>query len=87
MSTIRGEVQNEFDYLKGAQQIDGFFDGLSVSWQKAEERKEAKALERAELLGEYHYPLNIQGNKKAELLNYVRHLKSARRDYKRRYVE
>jgi hypothetical protein len=77
---------NEFDYLKGTQQIDEFFDDLSVSWQSVSTREEAAALEAAELQGEYHYPLNIQGNKRDELLNYVRHLKSARRDYKRRYA-
>lgn len=78
---------NEFDYLKGTGEIDEFFDGLSVSWQATSTREEAEAFERAELQGAYHYPLNIQGNRRAEVLEYVRHLKSARSAYKRRYVE
>jgi GIY-YIG catalytic domain len=77
---------NEFNYLEGTQHIDGFFDDLSVSWQAASMRGEAEAFERAELRGAYHYPLNIQGNRRAELLKYVRHLKSARSAYKQRYV-
>lgn len=77
---------NEFDYLKGTRQIDQFFDGLLVSWQVTSTREEAEALERAELQGAYHYPLNIQGNKRAELLKYVQHLKSIRSSYKRRYT-
>jgi hypothetical protein len=77
---------NDFDYLQGAQQIDSFFDNLSVGWQVANTREEAEALELAELQGAYHYPLNIQTNRRAELCNYVRHLKSARIAYKRRYV-
>jgi hypothetical protein len=78
---------NDFDYLGGSDQIDGFFDSLSVNWQAANSRKEAEALERTELQGMYHYPLNIQGNKRAELLEFVRHLKSTRSAYKRRYVK
>lgn len=89
LSTFRFTLlaMNEFDYLKGARQIDGFFDGLLVSWQATSTREEAEALERAELQGAYHYPLNIQGNKHVELLKYVRHLKSTRSSYKRRYIE
>jgi hypothetical protein len=78
---------NDFDYLVGAVQINGFFDSLSVTWQAANSREEAEALERTELQGMYHYPLNIQGNKRAELAEFVRHLKSIRSVYKRRYVK
>jgi hypothetical protein len=77
---------NDFDFVQGSQQIDELFDGLSVSWQAAGSREEAEALERAELDGAYHYPLNIQGNRRAELIRYIRHLKSARSAYKRRYL-
>jgi GIY-YIG catalytic domain len=77
---------NEFNYLEGTQHIDGFSDDLSVSCQAASTRGKAEALERAELRGAYHYPLNIQGNRRAELFKYVRHLKSARSAYKRLYV-
>ena len=78
---------NDFDYMQGAQQIDGFFDGLSVAWRAAATRQEAEELERAELQGEYHYPLNIQGNRRPELRAFLRHLKSTRSTYKRRFVQ
>jgi hypothetical protein len=77
---------NDFDYLQGAGQIDGFFDGLSVAWFAATTREEAEEMERVELQGEYHYPLNIQGNRRPELRAFVRHLKSSRSAYKRRFV-
>jgi hypothetical protein len=78
---------NDFDYLEGEEQIDGYFDSLSVSRQTATSREEAEAVERAELRGRYHYPLNIQGNRRAELVAFVRYLKSIRSAYKRRYVK
>jgi hypothetical protein len=78
---------NDFDYLTGSDEIDRFFDGLSVGWQPTDSRDAAAALEHSEFDGEYHYPLNIQGNRKPELANYIRHLKSTRSAYKRRYVE
>jgi hypothetical protein len=78
---------NDFDYLRGSDEIDRFFDGLSVSWQPTDSRDAAVALEHAEFGSEYHYPLNIQGNRKPELAKYIRHLKSTRSAYKRRYIE
>lgn len=78
---------NGFDYLRGTEQIDRYIDGLSVSWQATNTREQAESLERAELQGAYHYPLNIQGNKRTELLEYVRCLKSTRKAYKRQYME
>lgn len=77
---------NDFDYLKGAEEINEFFDGLSVAWQVARTRDEAETMELAELSGEYHFPLNIQGNRRPELVEYVRYLKSSRRTYKRRFL-
>lgn len=78
---------NDFDYLRGGgEQIDGFFDSLSVAWRQATTHEEAKQMERYELQGEYHYPLNIQGNRRPELQTFVQHLKSSRKDYKRRFV-
>src|SRR4029077_12307545 len=56
---------NGFDYLGGSTQIDGFFDSLSIGWQAANSRDEAETLERSELQGTYHYPLNIQGNRRS----------------------
>ena len=77
---------NDFDYLGGSNQIDDYFDTLSVSWQAANARDEAESLERSELQGTYHYPLNIQGNRRPELVALVRHLKATRSFYKRRFV-
>ena len=78
---------NDFDYLDGSSQIDDFFDSLSITWQAADSRHEAEALERSELQSAYHYPLNIQGNRRPELVAFVRHLKSTRSAYKRRFVK
>jgi hypothetical protein len=64
---------NDFDYLSGSSQIDDFFDRLSISWQATDSRDVAEALERNELQGAFHYPLNIQGNKRPELATFVRH--------------
>ncbi len=77
---------NNFDYLQGAQQIDQYFDGLSVAWRVATTRQEAKEIERSELQGDYHYPLNIQGNQHPELAGFIRHLKLTRSAYKARFV-
>jgi hypothetical protein len=78
---------NDFDYLGGSSQIDDFFDSLSIAWQAVDSRDEAEALERSELQGTYHYPLNIQGNSRLELVAFVRHLKSTRSAYKRRFMK
>jgi hypothetical protein len=89
LSTFRFSLLalNDFDYLGGSPQIDDFFDSLLISWLAARTRDEAEALERLELQGTYHYPLNIQGNRRPELVAFVRHLKSARSFYKRRFVK
>ncbi|MEZ5645024.1 MAG: hypothetical protein R3E99_07715 [Burkholderiaceae bacterium] len=78
---------NDFDYLQGAKQIDGFFDGLSVAWRATATRDEAKEMERTELQGDYHYPLNIQGNRRLELGAFLSHLKLTRSEYKRCFVQ
>ena len=77
---------NDFDYLGGPAQIDRYFDSLSVAWQAAKARDEAESLERSELRGTYHYPLNIQGNRLPELVALVGHLKATRSSYKRRFL-
>jgi len=89
LSTFRFSLLalNDFDYMKGPRQINSFFDCLSVSWRAAKSREDAETMERAELQGAYHYPLNIQGNRRTELVSFVQHLKSIRRAYKDRYVK
>ncbi len=77
---------NDFDYLEGAEQIDRFFDGLSIVWRVATTREEAEKIERDEFQGEYHYPLNIQGNRRPELVAFVSYLKSTRSAYKGRFM-
>ena len=89
LSTFRFSLLalNDFDYLSGSSQIDDFFDSLSIDWKATNTRDEAMALERSELQGKYHYPLNIQGNRRPEVVAFVRYLKSTRSAYKRRFVE
>lgn len=77
---------NNFDYLAGSAEIDRFMDGLDIAWQSALSVADADAIERAELAGPCHYPLNIQNNRRPEVAGFIRHLKSARRDYKHRYL-
>ena len=88
LSTFRFSLLalNDFDYLQGGRQIDEYCDGLSIAWREAVTRGEASQLERAELLGENHYPLNISGNRRPELQAFIRHLKSSRNAYKRRFL-
>lgn len=78
---------NNFDYTQGAKQIDEYFDGLSVAWRAATTRDEAKEMERTELQDGYHYPLNIQGNRRPELGAFLRHLKRTRSSYRRCFVQ
>lgn len=77
---------NDFDYSEGVEKIDKYFDALSVSWRSTTTREEAESIECNELHGEYYYPLNIQGNKRSELLAFTRHLKVMRSAYKKRYI-
>lgn len=88
LSTFRFSLLalNDFDYLGGWSQIDDFFDRLSISWQATKSRDEAAMLEHNELQGTFHYPLNIRGNKRAELAAFVRYLKSTRSGYRRRFA-
>jgi hypothetical protein len=77
---------NGFDYAMGAERVDRFFDELSISWQTTETRDEASIVERAGFEGPHHYPLNIAGNKSAELRSYTRHLKAIRSGYRRLFL-
>lgn len=77
---------NGFDYSEGEEKIDEYFDALSVSWRSTRTREEAESIECSELNGEYYYPLNIQANRRPELLAYIRHLKVLRSAYKKRYI-
>ena len=77
---------NDFDYLEGGERIDAYFDTLSIVWRATSSRKEAEAIEHAELQGPYHYPLNIQGNARPELAAFGRQLKAARKAYRLRYL-
>lgn len=77
---------NDFDFLADRGEIDRFMDRLWIAVRPMASREAAETFEAAELNGEFHYPLNIQGNRRAELSNYLRFLKSRRRDYKRKYL-
>lgn len=77
----------EVDYSTGGDQINQFMDKLQVSWVQTSSKDEAKRIEDAELASKYHYPINIQGNHKPEVTQFVQYLKRTRRNYKRRYLE
>jgi len=73
---------NDFDYSCAEEHINNFFNSLSISWQLTSTREEAEALERRELESEYHYPLNIQGNRRPEVKQYVKYIRARRKEYK-----
>jgi|SRR5581483_7620090 len=77
---------NDFDFLRGAADIDAFMDELDIEWRAFPTVGEALAAEKAELAGAFHYPLNIQNNRHPELTSFTRHLKATRRAYKERYL-
>jgi len=77
----------ETDYFTGGDQINQFMDKLKISWVKTSSKDEAKLIEDAELNSNYHYPINIQGNHKPEVAQFIQYLKLLRRNYKRRYLE
>ena len=76
---------NGFDYLSGESRLNGFMDELEIGWQAFPSKTDARAFEAKEIQGPYHYPLNIQENRRIELGVFRRHLKTARKEYKRRY--
>ena len=78
---------NEFDYLRGAAEIDAFMDELEVEWRIFPAEQAALAAEAAELTGPFHYPLNIQNNRKPGLAAFTQHLQAARKAYRQRYLE
>ena len=84
LSTLRFTLLalNDFHYPSAARLIDAYFDGLSLSWQATNTKADAGKVEHDELAGVYHYPLNIQGNKRPELSAFHQRLMSARRAYK-----
>ena len=88
LSTFRKTLLalNRIDYETGFDEINRFMDGLDVSWLKTEDKRSAEQIETAELDGEFHYPLNIQGNRRAELRAYLQFLKQRRKEYKDRFI-
>ena len=84
LSTFRFTLLSLFqiEYYDGKNSIDSIFDQLSVSWQVTSSKEEAKTIEEQELRGNSHYPLNIQGNRHPETLDFIRHLKAMRKCYK-----
>ena len=72
----------DLDYSSEEDALNHFMDRLEISWQTFNSKSEAKLAETAELRGKYHYPLNIQENRRVELARFTKHLKSARKKYK-----
>jgi len=74
------------DYFSGEERINEFIDKLEISWIETTSKEDAERIEDAELAGNYHYPINIKGNHKPELAQFVQNLKLLRRNYKKHYL-
>jgi hypothetical protein len=72
---------NDFDYSAGSAAIDAFMDQMEVTWKELPDEAAAHAFEAAELAGPFHYPLNIQGNRRRELTAFTATLKAKRKAY------
>jgi hypothetical protein len=76
---------NDYDYFGGDDKINAYFDRLSVAYQSAATREDAEAIEHEEFNGGFHFPINLMGNRRPELVAFRGHLKSLRRAYKSRF--
>jgi predicted GIY-YIG superfamily endonuclease len=75
-----------FDYSSADMEINQLMDGLQIHWKQFKSKSEAKEAESLELAGRYHYPLNIQENRRVELAGFTAHLKRMRKEYKRTHL-
>ena len=84
LSTFRKSLLalNWIEYTTGFDEINRFMDRLDIAWQTTADLPTAKQIESAEINGEYHYPINIQGNRRRELRHYLHFLKQRRKEYK-----
>jgi hypothetical protein len=78
---------NDFDYTHGSSEIDAFMDALELEWRVFPSEADALAAETTELAGAFHYPLNIQNNRRPELAAFTQHLQAARKAYRERHVK
>ena len=88
LSTFRKTLLalNWIEYETGFNEINRFMDGLDVSWLETACKQSAEELEMTELQGEFHYPLNIQCNRRRELRTYTEFLKQRRKEYKDHFI-
>ena len=88
LSTFRKTllVLNRIEYPTGFDAINRFMDTLDITWMPTRDLKSAKAIEAAEINGEWHYPLNIQGNHQPALRSFIQHLKRERKAYTERFL-
>jgi hypothetical protein len=70
------------EYSTGFDEINRFMDRLEIAWQTTADLPSAKQIEAAEIDGEFHFPINLQGNRREELQRYLRYLKQRRKEYK-----
>jgi hypothetical protein len=77
---------NDFDYTRGSSEIDAFMDALELEWRVFPSEADALAAETSELAGAFHYPLNIQNNRRPELAVFTQHLQAARKAYRERHA-
>jgi hypothetical protein len=89
LSTFRFSLLalNAVDFATGGMEIDRLMNELAISWQVTPTAGHAKTVEHTELGGRFHYPLNLQGNSRAELTGFRQHLKSLRKSYKLRHLK
>ena len=80
-------VLNNFDYTRGANEIDTFMDSLEVDWRVFATEAEARGRESAELAGPFHYPLNIRDNRRPELAAFRKYLQGKRKAYRDLHLE
>lgn len=83
LSTFRKTLLalSNIDFATGFDRINAFMDGLDICWQATESLEVAKDMEAKELDGDYHFPLNIQGNKSTVLIPFLKYLKRQRKEY------
>jgi len=89
LSTFRKTllVLNQIDYATGFDPINQFMDGLDVAWLTTGNIDEAKESEAVELTGDFHFPLNIQGNRHAVLKPFIQFLKQQRKSYVAQFLD
>ena len=88
LSTLRFSLLAlaRFDYNSGDAEINSLMDELDISWISTRGKPEARSIESSELQGDFHFPLNIQGNHRLETVDFVKYLRSRRKTYRKQHL-